>query len=116
MRKESTQVEQRIGKSFLLSLFLSRFTVQLPSSIISLLLIEIGLTFGLEVGIIGQISAVNARARQWYRRGPHPADGNVDNSRTPSTRETHKRRRMDHNELAHIVYFHQPCHQFSELR
>jgi predicted MFS family arabinose efflux permease len=60
MSKETTPIGQRIGKSFLPSLFLSRFTTQPPTALLSLLLIEIGLTFGLEVGIVGQISAANS--------------------------------------------------------
>ena len=49
-------------KLFLPALFSSRFTTAPPRTLISLLLIEIGITFGLQVGIVGQISAVNARA------------------------------------------------------
>ena len=46
-------------KIFLPSLFASRFAYHLPSTIASLLLVDIGLTFSLEVGIVGQISAAN---------------------------------------------------------
>jgi len=60
MTKETTPIKHRIGKSFLPSLFLSRFTNQLPTTLLSLLLIEISLTFGLEVGIAGQISAAHS--------------------------------------------------------
>jgi len=47
-------------KLFLPALFSSRFTTAPPRTLISLLLIEIGITFGLQVGIVGQISAVNS--------------------------------------------------------
>lgn len=61
MSKSSTESDQeRIGKFFIPSLFMSRFSIGLPSTLLSLLLIEIGLTFGLQVGMIGQISAANS--------------------------------------------------------
>jgi predicted MFS family arabinose efflux permease len=61
MSKESNGLDQEgTGKFFLPSLFMSRFTLNPPATLLSLLLIEIGLTFGLQVGIVGQISAVTS--------------------------------------------------------
>ncbi len=61
MGKEPTAKEREgTGKFFVPSLFMSRFTGNPPSTLLSLLLIEIGLTFGLQVGVVGQISAANS--------------------------------------------------------
>jgi predicted MFS family arabinose efflux permease len=61
MNKETNASGQKgTGKFFLPSLFMSRFTLNPPSTLLSLLMIEIGLTFGLQVGIVGQISAVTS--------------------------------------------------------
>ena len=61
MSKDLVTVEKEgIGTYFLPSLFLSRFTISPPGTLLSLLLIEIGLTFGLQVGLVGQISAANS--------------------------------------------------------
>lgn len=61
MDNDSTAIgEESTGSYFVPSLFLSRFSMNPPSTLLSLLLIEIGLTFGLQVGIVGQISAANS--------------------------------------------------------
>ena len=61
MDNDSTAIgEGRTESIFVPSLFLSRFTMNPPSTLLSLLLIEIGLTFGLQVGLVGQISAANS--------------------------------------------------------
>jgi len=61
MGKDPTAMERGgTGKFFVPSLFMSRFTGNPPSTLLSLLLIEIGLTFGLQVGVVGQISAANS--------------------------------------------------------
>ena len=57
MKKIKTNKSEKL---FLHALFSSRFTTSPPRTLISLLLIEIGITFGLQVGIVGQISAVNS--------------------------------------------------------
>jgi predicted MFS family arabinose efflux permease len=61
MSKGSNTIEkQGIGKFFIPSLFLSWFTMNPPFTLLSLLLIEIGLTFGLQVGTVGQINAATS--------------------------------------------------------
>ncbi len=61
MDKEVDALERKAVQTlFLPALFVSRFTNQPPSTLVSLLLIDIGLAFGLEVGIAGQISAANS--------------------------------------------------------
>ena len=49
-----------VGRLFLPSLIISRFATQPVSVILSLLLIEIGQSFGLPVGVTGQISTVRS--------------------------------------------------------
>lgn len=61
MSKDVTALNRKkIGRLFLPSLFLSRFSISPPNTLLSLLLIEIGLTFGLQVGVVGQISAATS--------------------------------------------------------
>lgn len=49
-----------VGRLFLPSLVLTRFATQPTGVVLSLLLIEIGLTFGLPVGVTGQIGTVRS--------------------------------------------------------
>lgn len=51
-----------IGSLFLPSLVVSRFSIMPPGILLSLLLIEIGLTFGLSVGVAGQVGTARAVA------------------------------------------------------
>jgi len=56
----STNQSYNVGKLFLPSLVLTRFSTTPVSVILSLLLIEIGTTFGQSVGVTGQISTVRS--------------------------------------------------------
>jgi predicted MFS family arabinose efflux permease len=58
--KEYSQVDFNIGKLAILSFALSRGITNLPSLVISLLLIEVGKTFGVPVGIAGQLSTASS--------------------------------------------------------
>lgn len=60
MGKEYSQVDFNIGKLAILSFALSRGITNLPSLVISLLLIEVGKTFGVPVGIAGQLSTASS--------------------------------------------------------
>lgn len=60
MGKESSQVDSNIGKLAILSFALSRGITNLPSLVISLLLIEVGKTFRVPVGIAGQLSTASS--------------------------------------------------------
>ena len=64
MDEESIQTEKKgsVGRLFLPSLVLSRFATTPRGIILSLLLIEIGLTFGLPVGVTGQIGTAGSIA------------------------------------------------------
>jgi len=64
MDEESIQTGEKdsVGKLFLPSLVLSRFATTPRGIILSLLLIEIGLTFGLPVGVTGQIGTAGSIA------------------------------------------------------
>ncbi len=64
MDEESSQtVEKRsVGLLFLPSIFVSRWAMNPPGIIMTLLLIEIGLTFGLPVGVTGQLSTAGSIA------------------------------------------------------
>ena len=64
MDEESSQTEETrsVGWLFLPSIVLSRLATTTPSIIMTLLLIEIGLTFGLPVGVTGQLSTAGSIA------------------------------------------------------
>ena len=49
-----------ISKIVLLSLLISQFTIGCPSLLVGLLLIDIGITFGLSVGVSGQLNTFSA--------------------------------------------------------
>lgn len=57
---ESSQVDSNIGKLAILSFALSRGITNLPSLVISLLLIEVGTTFRVPVGIAGQLNTASS--------------------------------------------------------
>jgi len=56
----STEEKRSPGKLVLPSLVLSRFAIAGLEILTGLLLIEIGLTFGCSVGVVGQITRQNA--------------------------------------------------------
>jgi len=58
--KESGRVDCRIGRLTILSFALARGVTNLPGLVISLLLIEIGKTFGVPVGIAGQLTTASS--------------------------------------------------------
>jgi predicted MFS family arabinose efflux permease len=58
--EESSQVDFNTGKLAILSFALSRGITNLPSLVISLLLIEVGKTFSVPVGIAGQLSTASS--------------------------------------------------------
>lgn len=62
MDEESNQTGEKgsVGRLFLPSLVLSRFATTPSGIILSFLLIEIGLTFGLPVGVTGQLSTARS--------------------------------------------------------
>jgi len=64
MDEESNQTGEKgsVGRLFLPSLVLSRFATTPPSIVLSFLLIEIGLTFGLPVGVTGQVGTARSIA------------------------------------------------------
>jgi predicted MFS family arabinose efflux permease len=64
MDEESSQTEETrsVGWLFLPSIVLSRLATTTPGIIMTLLLIEIGLTFGLPVGVTGQLSTAGSIA------------------------------------------------------
>jgi predicted MFS family arabinose efflux permease len=64
MDDESIQTGEKdsVGRLFLPSLVLSRFATTPPSIVLSFLLIEIGLTFGLPVGVTGQVGTARSIA------------------------------------------------------
>ncbi|MHA2429088.1 MAG: MFS transporter [Candidatus Hermodarchaeia archaeon] len=64
MDEESIQTQEKssVGRLFLPSLVLSRFATTPRGIIMSLLLIEIGLTFGLPVGVTGQLGTAGSIA------------------------------------------------------
>lgn len=64
MDEESIQTDEKgsVGRLFLPSLVLSRFATMPRNIILSLLLIEIGLAFGLPVGVTGQIGTAGSIA------------------------------------------------------
>ena len=64
MDEESSQTEETrsVGWLFLPSIVLSRLATMPPGIIMTLLLIEIGLTFGLPVGVTGQIGTAGSIA------------------------------------------------------
>ncbi len=64
MDEESSQTEETksVGWLFIPSIVISRVAMSPPGIIMSLLLIEIGLTFGLPVGVTGQLSTAGSIA------------------------------------------------------
>jgi predicted MFS family arabinose efflux permease len=58
--KESRRVDSKIGRLTILSFALARGITNLPSLVISLLLIEVGKTFGVPVGIAGQLTTASS--------------------------------------------------------
>jgi len=58
-KNESTK-KQRVSKLVLPSLLISQFAIGCPSLLVGLLLIDIGITFGLSVGVSGQLNTVSA--------------------------------------------------------
>ena len=64
MDEESIQTEEKgsVGRLFLPSLVVSRFATMPRGIILSLLLIEIGLSFGLPVGVTGQLGTAGSIA------------------------------------------------------
>jgi len=64
MDEESNQAAEKgsVGLLFIPSIFVTRWAMNIPGIIMTLLLIEIGLTFGLPVGVIGQIGTAGSIA------------------------------------------------------
>ena len=64
MDEKSNQTEEisSVGRLFLPSLVVSRFATTPPGIVLSFLLIEIGLTFGVPVGVAGQIGTARSIA------------------------------------------------------
>lgn len=64
MDEKSNQTEgiSSVGRLFLPSLVVSRFATTPPGIVLSFLLIEIGLTFGVPVGVAGQVGTARAIA------------------------------------------------------
>ena len=62
--KESSQTAEKssVGPLFIPSIFVTRWATNIPGTIKTLLLIEIGLTFGLPVGVTGQIGTAGSIA------------------------------------------------------
>jgi predicted MFS family arabinose efflux permease len=58
--KESGRVDSKIGRLTILSFALARGITNLPGLVISLLLIEVGETFGVPVGIAGQLATASS--------------------------------------------------------
>lgn len=61
LSKDNEAVEShKVSKFVLPSLLISQFAIGCPSLLVGLLLIDIGITFGLSVGVSGQLSTVSA--------------------------------------------------------
>lgn len=60
MSKRSGQVDSKIGSLTILSLALAKGITNLPILVVSLLLIEVGHTFGVPVGIAGQLTTASS--------------------------------------------------------